>query len=157
MWYNHWVSSSTKTSTRLAVCLLCPYHPKWCLEVSWLCPNKHCVQILLKMSNINLHMSHLVVGTIGWWQNVVGVREIIFAPGSCWVENRGGDKGGQEGEKVSRVEVNFWPSPPPPPQGPSTGGTNGGVQQPFSGQPTISAILINILLIIRRMRVEDKN
>ena len=81
-------TSSTKMSTRLAVYLLCPYHPKLCLEVSWLCPNKQCVQILLKMSNINLHLSHLVVGTIGWWQNVVGVREIIFAPGSCWVENQ---------------------------------------------------------------------
>ena len=91
----------------------------WPQTVSWsiLTKSQQCAQILLKASNINLHVSHLVGGTIGWWQSTVGVGEIIFAPGSCWVENWGREDKGGKGF-AGRSQILDYTSPhlvsPPP-------------------------------------------
>ena len=89
-------------------------------------------------------MFHLVTATlIGCWKDMACVKETIFAPGSTYLENCG--------QKVSRVEVNFWWAFTP--QGPSAGGTNGGVQAHhlFHPQP-VRSLFFHLLIDIAWIR-----
>ena len=82
-----------------------------------------------------------------YWVLTKCVKETIFAPGSTYLENCR--------QKVSRVEVNFWWAFTP--QGPSTGGTNGGVQAHhlFHPQP-VRSLFFHLLIDIAWIRWRRK-
>ena len=78
-----------------------------------------------------------------YWVLTKCVKETIFAQGSTYLENCR--------QKVSRVEVNFWWAFTP--QGPSTGGTNGGVQAHHLFHPqSVRSLFFHLLIDIAWIR-----